>query len=419
MTTVDLAKVPEYAQRFRTFMDQFKSMYVDRDRLIDFITLALLTREHLLMFGSPGTAKTQIIDSVLDGIRGARNFRTEVSGYTAEDGVLGPYNVKRLREEGVLEHNTSGMLPEAQFARVGEFLDANAVTLRALLGIMNERRLLRGSQTIESPLMTAYLDTNKDPALYLKKNPDAWAVIDRVLLIEKVGYLNTPANVQEMVTRFQRGASRRPRIFIDVEVIQALSSLIVNPPGLITDTSIIETYATIVTEYREKRQQLSDDLKKEFILPEISDRRVNKASMVMEANAVLNGRLFVTADDIPQAGLVLCTSKPERDVWDAIVKPHVEEHKKRSAAQVSNAQGLALKAIGDRVESEILRADPHATSAMLAQTLKVLSEQFASITPTTDEVHHIHEGVQQKLKAALTEVKARTMKETGLDTLSF
>lgn len=210
MTTVDLAKVPEYAQRFRTFMDQFKSMYVDRDRLIDFITLALLTREHLLMFGSPGTAKTQIIDSVLDGIRGARNFRTEVSGYTAEDGVLGPYNVKRLREEGVLEHNTSGMLPEAQFARVGEFLDANAVTLRALLGIMNERRLLRGSQTIESPLMTAYLDTNKDPALYLKKNPDAWAVIDRVLLIEKVGYLNTPANVQEMVTRFQRGSLASP-----------------------------------------------------------------------------------------------------------------------------------------------------------------------------------------------------------------
>lgn len=419
MTTVDLSKVPEYAKRFRAFMDQFDRMYIARDHVFDLVELALLTREHFLMFGPPGTAKTQIIDSVLDGIRGATNFRTEVSGYTAEDGILGPYNVKRLREEGVLEHNTTGMLPEAQLARVGEALDANGVTLRALLGIMNERRLLRGSQTINSPLMTAYLDTNKDPATYLKKNPDAWAVVDRVLFIDRVGYLDTPANVQEMVTRFQRGASRRPRIFIDVEVIQALSSLIVNPPGLITDTSIIETYAKIVTEYRQKRSQMSDEHKKLFILPEISDRRVNKASMVMEANAVLNGRLTVTVEDIHRAGLVLCTSKPEQDLWDSVVAPHVEEHKRTAAAQVSNAQGLALKSIGERVEAEILRADPSVNSAVLAQTLKVLSEQFSSITPATAEVHQIHEGVQQKLKSALAEVKARTLKETGLDTLSF
>ncbi len=414
---VDLTEIPARAERFRKYISQFESMFVGKSWSIRLLSLALLTREHILLAGPPGIAKTQLCDAVFDGIIGAKSFRTEVSGYTGEDGLLGPYNVKRLREDGRLEHNIEDMLPEAKFARIGEFLDANGVTLRALLGIMNERRLLKGPQNIQVPLMTAYLDTNKDPAAYLRKNPDAWAVLDRVLFLEQLGYLDTPDAIEEMVTRYQRGASRHAKIQIDVEDIEVLSSMIVNPPGLITDSSILQTYAQVINEYRTRRRELPEEERKLFILPEISDRRVNKASMVMEAEAILNGRLTVIIDDLMSAGVALCTSLPERNLWAEIVQKYTTEHKKRSETQVSNAQGLALKAIAERLQTEVLSADPAVKSDDLVRVLQVLKQQLATITPTTDEVHVLHEEVTRTYKTAVSAVKQKTQHETGLDTL--
>lgn len=416
---IDLSLISQKAEQFREYMAQFDDMFVDRAWANRLIMYALLTREHVLLFGPPGTSKTQICDAVFDGIDGATSFRTEVSGFTGEDGILGPYNVKRLREDGVLEHNTTNMLPEAQFARIGEFLDANGPLLRALLGAMNERRMLRGSQNIKMPLMSVYLDTNKDPALYLKKNPDAWAVIDRVMFLEKLEYLDSSDKVEEMVTRYQRGASQRAKKRIDVEVIETLSGLIVNPPGLITDTSIIKTYAAIVAEYRNRRRQMTDEEKALFILPEISDRRVNKASMILEAEAILNGRLNVVVDDILAAGVSLCTSKAELALWHNVAEPFIAEHKKRSAAQLSSAQGMALKAIAERLDKEVLGAAPAAPTADLARTLHILSQQFGAISPSTPEVATLHEEVQGKFKQALANVKERTLHESGLDSISF
>lgn len=181
------------------------------------------------------------------------------------------------------------MLPTATFARIGAFLDGPPQTLRSLLGAMNERRMMRGIQQMDLPLMTVYGDTNKDPSLYIKRNPDSWAVLDRILFIGQLSFLDTPDDVGAMVRRFQNGTPMSPVRTIDAEIMEQLSQYIVIPQSLITDPTIIDTYAAAACEYREERRKLPDEVKEQFILPDISDRRICIASQMLEAEAVLSG----------------------------------------------------------------------------------------------------------------------------------
>src|SRR3989338_7280882 len=160
----------------------------------------MIQRQHLLAFGKPGTAKTAVCDRAFEGIENAEKFRIELAMSILDDAIFGPYNVKKLREEGILEHNIDGMLPRADLARLG-----------------------------------GVLDTNKDPGEFLAKNAHAWAVLDRLLFMTEVHYLDDPKDITEMVLRFQSGKVGSVTTTIKLEMIHRLSELVVFPPSLIRD----------------------------------------------------------------------------------------------------------------------------------------------------------------------------------------
>ena len=411
MPSIDIKQVPALAKQFRDYMDQFSTMLVGRDHELMLLRYALVQREHILLFGPPGTSKTQISDLVFAGIEGGTTFAIEMSKFMAEDALFGPYDVKAMREEGTLRHRIEGMMPEAQLVRVGEFLDANEAVLRSMLGVLNERRMIRGVQKYQTPLLTAFADTNIDPGEYLRRSPNAWAVIDRILFLSRLSYLSDPADIGEMVNRFQSGQLSKPKTTIPIDVIIQLSSLIVTPPGLITDPSISLTYGKAVAEYRVARAALTDEEKTAFILPEISDRRVVKGSQMLEAEAVIQGRLHVFVEDLLAARWVLCTSEVERELWVSIAQKYIEEHKARQDAQLVNSQGIALTAIADQLEKDVVGA----TNGAAVQVLSVLWGQFQTIAPTNPEVEKIH----QELKTRFLEVKQlvaqRAVQAVGLD----
>lgn len=362
-TRITHAELKKLVKKYNAFIAQLETIFVGREKVFELLKYALLMRMHAMFFGVPGTSKTAIADILFDAIESelckVKKFKVELTQFSGEDVLFGPYDTKVMREQGALIHQTAGMLPESDFARIGEMLDANPATLRALLSSLNERRIVKGRQAIQMPLHTAYCDTNVDPYQFMRRNPSAWAVFDRIAFIHSVGYLSDPGLVSEMVTRFQSGQTKMLIDTIRLEEINAIADYIMFPPSIIQDKLIYEKFGEAVVEYRERRKQkikeMENTAKSEFqkngragqqfevdmqgiILPDISDRRVCWASQMIEVSAVLDGRIQAIPEDMLQAHYILGTSDIEKELWIEIITPKIETINAAKKNQLSESQ---------------------------------------------------------------------------------
>jgi MoxR-like ATPase len=123
---------------------------VERDTLIETIVLAAVAGEHLLVVGPPGTAKSEAVRRIARAV-GGRYFEYLLGRFTEPNEIFGPVDLRRLRE-GVVETETSGMLPEAEIAFLDEVFLGSTAILNTLLGILNERVFRRGHTRLECPL---------------------------------------------------------------------------------------------------------------------------------------------------------------------------------------------------------------------------------------------------------------------------
>ncbi len=402
---VDMRRLKSIVSRYNDFFESLKDAFVARERVIELMKYALAQRHHVLVFGPPGTSKTAISDLIMAHIRKAKTFQVELSMFMTEDAVFGPYDPKRMREEGLLVHNTENMLPEANFARLGEFLDPNMALLRALLGVLNERQLRRGRQILDIPLYTVYCDTNKDPYEVLKSSPYLWAVLDRILFMTKVEYIDSAENMSEMLRRFQTGQTTRLSKDLTLDMIDYISELVVIPPSLITNQLIYVKLGEAFIEYRQRRREMIEGGEK-AILPEISDRRFANATQMLEVSAVLNGRVECIPEDMEKVYFAIGTSDWERNLWLEIYEEKKEELKELMSQQVDHAQIVALEAIEKEIEQVDVESDPEEA----LHTLAVIKNHLDPIRPENEMVEEKRDLLVQQLNS-LVDVATEKLKD--------
>src|SRR3954454_16314864 len=114
------AYVPEACpvqSKFAACRRELSEALIERDGEIDLVLTALVAREHVLLVGPPGTAKSLLLDSLMGWMRGKR-FGVLLNRFTTPEEVLGPISVAGLKGD-VYRRVTAGKLPEADLA----FLD--------------------------------------------------------------------------------------------------------------------------------------------------------------------------------------------------------------------------------------------------------------------------------------------------------
>ncbi len=409
MSRMTLSELRAGIKEYNAYFDALNKTLVGREKVVEALRRALIQRQHVLVFGKPGTAKTKLCDVAFSGIAGSHQFHVELSMFMNDDAVFGPYDVKRMRDEGTLVHRTEGMLPEADLARLGEFLDGSMPLLRSLLGALNERRLSRGRQIIDMPLLTVFCDSNKDPADFMGKNPYAWAVLDRLLFITDLDYLQNEGELAEMVRRFQSGATCSVGKSISLELVHRLSDLVVFPPSLVQDDLLYVKYGQAAFEYRQQRRDRTQRDGWKVIFPDISDRRICLASQMMEVGAVLTGRLEARPEDLLLPGDVLGTTPQERALWKEIAQRKIEEIKEEKAQQLDHAQLVAIASILERAEA-VDSSDPKTAAA----DLKVLAEELDGIAPDNDTVSEKKAQAATKLSEVRSAVREQALMEWDL-----
>src|SRR5256885_3600555 len=92
---------------------ELRSVFIQRDEIVDGVLLAVLARQHVLVLGPPGTAKSMLAKEVCRRLRGKRYFEWLLTKFTTPEELFGPVSLSAL-ESVRYERVTAGKLPESE-----------------------------------------------------------------------------------------------------------------------------------------------------------------------------------------------------------------------------------------------------------------------------------------------------------------
>jgi len=147
--------------RFRVALGRY---FVDKQRLIDLMTISAVAQEPLLLVGPPGTAKSDLVLKFKDalGLEATDYFEYMLTRFTEPSEVLGPIDINLLRE-GRYVRRERGKLPTACLVFLDEIFKSNSAILNSLLTIINERKFYQDGVPQPVKLKILFAATNEIP----------------------------------------------------------------------------------------------------------------------------------------------------------------------------------------------------------------------------------------------------------------
>jgi len=301
-------------KRLNIVKRNLKDLFTGRDQAIELLVLATVCQEHLLLIGSPGTAKTAIINRYTNLID-AQEFSYLLTRFTEPSELFGPLDVSAF-QQGTYHIRTEGMLPEAQIVFLDEVFQGSSAILNSLLTILNERKFYNGSQRQPVPLICLIGASNSlpdDPALH--------AFADRFVLRLEVNKVED-SQIDELLEQGWELERERieaaKRAMANQPVSKVMPSIklddILHLHGRLTEVSL--------TNIRPEYGRLVRELRAEGI--DFSDRRVVKGLKLIAGATLLRGAESAEVTDL--SPLYHLWDRPqEADILKTVLHSRLEE----------------------------------------------------------------------------------------------
>lgn len=361
------------------FLTELEAPFVGRHEESLVITLALMTGEHVVLIGEPGTAKSAIARRSAD-LLNAKFFKYLLTKFTEPSELFGPLDIKSLRQ-GVYRRITSGKLPEAEIAFLDEIFNANSAVLNSILSIMQERVLYDGYTEIKVPLWTLVGASNRVP-----EEPELEALYDRFLFRQNVRPLDEESwdNLLDAAWKLEMGASQAVPKVMSMDDLKAINNLMFKVDLSPIKSKLIRLFMIM----NEKELH-------------ISDRRKGKILKAIAAHAMLEGRMQATESDL----IVLRYTVPKDiDDFDKVNTILVEELKTkerilRELDEIANNVKNAEKSI-----KELEAFDPRLLD--IYKNLKVAKGKIQSLVQDVEdeEVRKKAEEVDEMIENLTQEI---------------
>ncbi|MFO0597396.1 MAG: AAA family ATPase [Myxococcaceae bacterium] len=360
---------------FRGFFTELREAFVERETLFTQIELALLCREHVLIIGPPGTAKSAIAGAVLGRIVDETTarpslFSKQLAENTVQTDLIGPVDFKVLTETGRTEHLTEEGMLGAVHAFLDEVFDGRDMLLRSILNVLHERELKHGRKVTPGRCECALMTSNRYLSEVLQRSPETLqAFADRISFIcfapKSFARRSSRGQMLHRAQSGQRPALHARLTLQQLDVLQEAVEAVEVPP--------------LVAEGME---ELADSLERELLaqvarLPDyvptkyFSQRSMVKALWALKA-AVVRDRLY---------------RRPERRLVAEIGDLEMLRHFFLLGGPVEAELEALLKASADpreRAQLEIIRVEQ-----------KAFAQSLGRLTPS----------VQQSVERELSELK--------------
>lgn len=174
------AEVEQLRSRVNSMRRDLHRYWVDKEHLIDLMTVCLLAQEPMLLVGKPGTAKSDIVVKFVQAIgldtTTDEYFEYMLTQFTEPGEIVGPIDINLLKE-GRYIRRIEGKLPSARVAFLDEIFKSNSAILNTLLTVINERKFYQDGKPTRIPLKMLFAATNEIP-----DNAELAALRDRFIL---------------------------------------------------------------------------------------------------------------------------------------------------------------------------------------------------------------------------------------------
>lgn len=358
--------------------------FYERENEVEGILLALLARQHMLMIGPAGTAKSALSTELAKIIDGTNYFQWLLTPFSTPEEVFGPLSLKEL-ETGVYKRNTANKMPEADIVFLDEIFKANSAILNSLLTLINERLFYNGDAPVETPLLSVIGASNEYP----EEEEGLEALFDRFLLRYEISFIEDEQNFLSMLKSEGKGEDVPSLNLMELHQLQEVTDNVDVPD---------EVFNTLVTI----RRMLFD----EGIRP--SDRRFKQALCVLKAKAVLHQRNHVKIADLVVLEHALWETLDQKETVFNLIRRYTTHSVEQTLATVEReAEEIYDMAVRDQSSEAGLEA---------MEKLRVLIsdlEQLKDNEPTA--VTKIIE-LSNKLTSLLKEVESSRVDKQYFDT---
>jgi MoxR-like ATPase len=305
---------------------------IERSDAIRAILIALITRQHGVFLGPPGTGKSWLVTKVARRIatigqnaNGLKTFVRLITKTTQPEELFGPVSIAALKNDQ-FKRVVTNMLPEAELAFLDEVFKGSSAILNTLLTIMNEREFDNGTDRLPVPLISLFAASNEMP-----QGEDLNAMWDRLVLRVMVDY-TTESGFARLIRTAVAPILTTTLTKAELLAIQNTVRQVSIPSG---------TFGAIET--------LRKDLQRKGIV--VSDRRWQWATTLLQGQAVLEGRAAVEEDDL----MIL-----KEALWSA---PEQRSDIGRMAARLANPLNAKAVELADQVESAFVAFTDAQTNA--------------------------------------------------------
>ena len=341
--------------------------FYEREAEVEAILIALLARQHLLMIGPSGTAKSALVVELTKMIQDTTYFQWLLTRFSTPEELFGPLSLKDL-EQGVYKRNTASKMPEVHVVFLDEIFKANSAILNSLLTIINERVFYNNGLPVKVPLMTVIGASNEYP----EDDEGLEALFDRFLLRFEVDYIADDSNFISMMMNVSEHKQMPTITMEELLHFQFLTDMVV----------IREDVYSAITKIRK-------ELRDEGIRP--SDRRFKQSLSVLQARALIRKRQVVSIDDIVILENVLWETIDQRETVSFIVHRHAQDTAIRALDSIQNE--------ANEVYNLITRDNSVESGMEATQKMKALEAEL-------NKLKGLYKGRDVEIDALLFKVKS-------------
>ncbi|MEZ4226274.1 MAG: AAA family ATPase [Polyangiaceae bacterium] len=374
------------SQRLRQVADTLDNQFLGKSEVIRLLLIAIVAREHAVLIGPPGTAKSALLRT-LAHLLDARYFEYLLTRFTEPNEIFGPVDIQAFRD-GHYQRRTTGMLPESEIVFLDEVFKSNSAILNALLTLLNERLYSSGGQVVQCPLISAFGASNEVPT-----DESLSALFDRFLLRIRSDNLDAyhfnellDLGVRHEVKKLKR---QKTEPLVSAADLHAMTDDLAK--RLSFSEAFLSSYKGLIFQIRAEGIT-------------VSDRRVVKMLKLFAASAYLDARDQADNSDLFVLKHIW-NAEDQAPILEQIVQPVLEAfYRENPNRRRVGALGIGLEALSaevDRIRHVLTGAAPPSDLQLFSQ-LKALGEIKTALAQIPDtDARQLEQRVVQLLDATL------------------
>jgi MoxR-like ATPase len=363
-------------QKIEQIKKELTNIILDREEFIDGLFLGLLTGQHVLLIGPPGTAKSMLVNEFGARLTGGNSFFYLMTKFTKPDEIIGPVSLKSLENDDfrrVLE----GRIADAHFVFLDEIFNSNSSCANTILTILNERRYYNGSEVVEVPLVMMVGATNE---LSAETTEELQAFYDRFLFRYEADYVRDVENLRRLFDLPGQSSFSTCYSLEDLVQWQKAMSTVEVP------ADIVNKVISIVIKLREAGIN-------------ISDRRFKEARKVLQACAFIKGKETVSLEELDVLRDIFWIKPADKKVVGEVLYTVKLTIEVQAAEILKEAQQIWEKfvSLDDKGRKQVLGGEINVRLVQIEDRLRELKE-IAGIpgkvlTEAAKKVDEIHSAV--------------------------